>query len=316
MAGRVWVACLLLACACKDPPPSPPARSDAGVPTASASASASASPERGLFGAPPDRPIEPVYPSTDGPPDPLAEKLCLALHRLPAERRAKCCNDTMGFEASELCTKTLTSAIRGKALSLDANTVEACTAALAKIYDGCDWVGPNTPDVPAICAPVTRGTLEAQKPCRSSLECTGDLRCHGVSPTTPGMCGPAKDNGASCNTAVDPLASHLGHDLDQSHAECAGACVRRRCVAPPPLGASCDNSPQCGKGKHCAAGRCAAGSRAASGKPCIPGACEPGTRCIDGSCAPPKAPGSSCKYDFECVGGCVKGKCAMDCARR
>lgn len=270
--------------------------------------------------------VKPVY-AADGAVDPLADRLCKALHRYPEERRAACCRGPVNIELSEPCARTLSAALRSGAVAIGASPesgpsrVEACEAALRDRYAGCEWVGPLPEALPETCRHLTRGTLLVGAPCRSSLECAGSLRCVGAGPTATGSCAPARPLGAGCSLAVDALGAALRlDDVDGEHPECAGYCDSHRCVPLRALAGACTSSVQCGRDRHCAAGRCVEGARARVGGACSGGDCEPGARCVSGACVIPAPSGTSCGSDFECRGACLSGdggrRCGMDCTRR
>ena len=95
--------------------------------------------------APRDLAIPPVYPLTEGAPDPLTQKLCDALYTVPATRRADCCQSKPSPTIAADCLRALGAAVRANAVSLQPSEIEACAAAIQKSYEGCDWVGPLTP---------------------------------------------------------------------------------------------------------------------------------------------------------------------------
>lgn len=291
------------------------------APTASASASppsASASTPAAAGG---DDEIRPVYPKTNEPPDPLASKLCEALHVLPAKRRAECCAQPAGFSLEGECARTLSVALRDKAVTVDPAAVDACAAAMARAHEGCAWVGPAGAPLPAECDGLVRGTLEEGKRCRSSLECVDGLQCQGVGPTDAGQCAKPKAHGNVCALAVDTLASFTRQDsFATRHPECAGHCAYRRCEEFVAVGGDCKTGAQCGPGKLCSGGKCAEGTLPGEGAACASGACAKGLRCAGGKCAGLKKEGEACESDVECRGGCVrgdggkKGTCGMKCA--
>jgi hypothetical protein len=261
--------------------------------------------------------VRPVYPVEGVQPDPRAEKLCAALQGLPEDRRAACCASSPGVTLAGECARMLSAALAARAVTLDAAAVDACAAARAGSLAGCDWVGPFPPPPPAACLGLVRGTLPRGAGCRSSLECQGELRCLGVGPTAAGRCGPARAAGEACGAAVDALGAMLQvPDLDETHPECEGSCAQARCAPAAALGAACTHPAACGRGRHCAAGRCVDGARARAGEACTAGGCETGTRCWKGTCVAPRAEGEACESDFECKGACAEGKCRHDCARR
>jgi hypothetical protein len=252
--------------------------------------------------------VRPVYPVDAGPPDPLVVRLCTALHDLPEQRRAACCAQGVGVVVTGECERMLTAAVGSRAASLDAAEVDRCVAAMTKAYEGCDWVGPFPPETPEQCQGLVHGSLNAGATCRSSLECASGLRCQGVGPTRAGVCGPAREDGQACGTAVDSLAVYTKEQaqLESAHPECTGHCDRLRCAPLVALGGACRTSGQCKDG-GCAAGKCAPHVLGKPGGACPTGECTDGARCVSGQCALRRPEGSACKTDLECRGGCIKG---------
>ncbi|MDI3286577.1 hypothetical protein [Polyangium sp. 15x6] len=297
---------------------------DAGREAApSASASASAAPSASAPTANKssgDDEVRPVYPKTNDPPDPLAEKLCEALHGVPTKRKATCCGHAPGFSLAAECTRTLSYALREKAVSVDAAAADACIAAMEKAHDGCDWVGPTGAPLPAACDGLVRGTVAADKPCRSSLECSDGLRCLGVGPTDMGTCRKPLPTGYPCGVSVDTLAALTRQDtFEARHPECSGYCGQRRCRDLVVEGGACKLDVECGAGKICDEGKCRAGALPREGQRCKR-VCAPGFSCEVGTCIGPKEPGAPCDYDIECRGGCLHrgaskaGTCGMKCS--
>src|SRR4051794_34870877 len=91
--GSIIGSAIAAVAACKTSPP----QSDA---SASSSASAVASALTAGDGAAPeekdDDEVRPVYP-VDVKPEPIAAKLCDALHAVPEKVRSACCTETPGF---------------------------------------------------------------------------------------------------------------------------------------------------------------------------------------------------------------------------
>jgi hypothetical protein len=280
----------------------------------------------GTQDAPPPRPdaalyeeagdVRPVYPVDDQPPDLLAERFCRAVYLLPAERRAACCGGEAAPTLASECARTLSYALRSKAVTVDEKAVAACEAGQARAHEGCDWVGPLGASLPPACAGLLHGTLAAGTRCRSSLECQDGLRCRGVGPTDPGTCGPPLVEGARCNVAVDTLVTYARQEVwtEAAHRECQGYCSRRACRAAVPEGGACTVSGECGAGHRCLGKHCVAGGLAQAGEECSADECAPGLRCSQNRCLAPKPAGQPCKTPFECAGGCVNGKCATQCS--
>jgi hypothetical protein len=264
--------------------------------------------------------VRPVYPAQGVASVPLAERLCTALHGLPTQRRAECCGSTPLQIVQGECVRMLSAALASKAVKLEPPAVEACAQAMERAHAGCEWVGPETPPVPAACLGIIGGTLASGAKCRSSLECAEGLRCHGLGPTDVGVCGASAGAGQGCGFSVDPLAVYTRQDtLEEQHPECQGHCFKRRCSDDVAPGGACVIPEQCGPGRHCAGNQCAEGAVAQLGEPCVSGGCAPGARCIQGTCATPKPSGAACERDGECLGGCVrpdggqKGTCGPRC---
>jgi len=263
-----------------------------------------------------------VYPLDAGAPDPIVHELCSALHDLPEQRRAACCDQGSGVVVTSECERMLTFAVGSRAASLDALEVDRCVAAMQKAHEGCDWVGPFPPETPAECQGLVHGSLDAGAPCRSSLECAKGLRCHGVGPTLGGVCGKAHEDGQACGAAVDTLAVFVKEkaQVESVHPECAGYCDRLRCAPLLPLGEACRSGAQCADGA-CKAAKCAPRASAKPGEPCPSGECTGDARCIAGQCVERRDAGSACKTDFECRGACIRldggpGTCGKRCDAR
>lgn len=270
--------------------------------------------------------VHSVYPDLEGAPEPLALRLCAALHEAPEARRAECCHEPKGVVMASECTRMLTAALRSKAVTVLEADIEACTAALARTYAGCDWVGPFPPDLPAACHGLVKGTLPLGQRCRSALECAGKARCKGVGPTTLGTCAAAGEAGDSCGGTVDPLGTFVrATDLEKEHPACSGYCARFKCAVPAAKDAACTQSRDCETGLQCIGKKCIAKDPGKEGEACPGSVCEAGLSCIQGKCVARRAEGQRCTTDFECLGGCVKaadagattaGKCAMKCGVR
>ena len=267
--------------------------------------------------------IEPVYPKLAGPPDPRAEKLCAALHDVPAKRRDDCCHTSPGFSLASECIRTLSHALRDKSVDLDTSAVDTCVSAISTAHEGCEWVGPTNVAVPAACEGIIKGAIAEGKSCRSSLECVEGLRCLGVGPTDVGVCRKPLPAGYPCTLAVDTLAALTRQDrLDAHHPECTGYCSQRRCQDTVALNGACKTSEACGVGRVCLGGSCVEGVLPSEGKPCAQGVCANGLRCEAGTCQPRKISGAGCSNDTECQGGCIRGDggkqgtCGMKCTWR
>ncbi|XXY53826.1 hypothetical protein WME91_22075 [Sorangium sp. So ce269] len=295
--------------------------------TEDAGASAASSPAPPVDGAAGDE-VAPVYPRADGAPEPLAARLCEALHALPARRKAACCGGGVGFHAAAECARALSFAVRARAVTLSSDEVTRCVEAMDRSLEGCDWVSPLAAPVPPACEGIVRGALGEGARCRSSLECVDGLRCEGAGPTHAGSCRPPRAAGP-CGLSVDVLAvvTRQPRYVD-AHPECRGHCAGRACADDVPLGGRCEAHAACGRGRRCVDARCSEAPLPPFGAACLGGLCAPGARCVDGRCAAPKAEGEACARDAECRAACVRpdgraavaggagGVCAKRCAAR
>lgn len=279
--------------------------------------------------------VESVYPvEPNAPAVPLAQKLCAALTEMPEKKRAACCGATPGVVVTPECTRTLSAAVRYKAVELTDEAVDKCVAAFERTLEGCDWVGPFPPGPPRECQGILRGLVPEGAKCRSSLECAGSMRCRGVGPTTAGKCGPALAVGEICGGTVDTLAAFVRqNDLDEQHPECVtGHCIKHRCSMPVLADGACHVTLDCAEGLQClpAPGPVKKGAHlerkctarpipTRDGEACPGGICGGDLQCIMNKCTSRKAGGEECTNDFECRGGCVKtgtsakGKCGPRC---
>jgi hypothetical protein len=316
--------CTLLLIGC--PKSNPTTTADAAADATSAGDGGTASTSGGDGGG---DDVDSVYPSDPNlPPVPLALKLCTALSEMPEKKRATCCSATPGVIVTSECVRMLSAAMRDKAVEVTEASVDQCISAFDKTLDGCDWVGPFAPGPPKECQSIFKGTLGEGRKCRSSLECTGTLRCKGVGPTTKGKCGPPKENGELCGGTTDSLASFVRANLtlDQTHPECStGKCIKHRCGPAVLEDAECQVTADCTEGLQCIGApgakskRCVKKALPNEGEACPGGVCSGDLQCISNKCASRKPAGAECKDDFECKGGCLKGdagtkgKCGMRC---
>lgn len=253
-------------------------------------------------------------------PDPQAQRLCAALHALPEERKAQCCTVAPSSTLADECTRTLSAALRDRALRLDATAIERCAADSSRAFAGCDWVTPLVPPSPGSCHLAVQGLAPAGASCRSSLECQDGLSCRGGS-SASGVCAKPAPPGAACGGSVDPLATFLREtDLAPRHPECNGYCLAGRCSAFSALDAACFSSRQCAPGQHCAGGTCKEGTVAALGEACTGTSCGADASCQKGKCVALKSADASCSSPFECKGACLipagasAGTCGMKCS--
>lgn len=268
-----------------------------------------------------DDDIKPLYPVDGSPPEPLALRFCQAVIDIEARRRGECCGapgETGRFTGE--CARTLSAAIRLNAASLDAGDVDKCEAAVGKDLEGCGWVGPSTPDLPAACEGVIHGLLTDEAVCRSSLECAEGLTCHGLTATRTGKCFPPKPAGVVCGGGIDTLAAFTRQNrTSETHRECAGYCSRPVCSDPVALGGACKSSEECGPKRTCLNDKCSADPLPAVGQSCARGLCARGARCVKDKCVAPRGEGEECSTDLECRGVCDRpegaaaGKCGKRC---
>jgi hypothetical protein len=263
-----------------------------------------------------DLKLSPPGPVVAGIPDPLAKRLCDALHALPEARKAACCNAgtaTRGLAAE--CARVLSDALRAGRVALDPAAVARCERASAEAYAGCDWVTPLAPAAPAACRRLVAGVFAAGAPCDSALECQAGLACRA------GVCASPGAAGAACGgAAADLLTLYTRQTAAAEHPDCDGYCsLDGRCARWVAVDGPCWSSQQCASGNHCAAGRCAAGAVASLGEPCTGSACGEGAICAAGRCVARKQAGETCSSPFECLATCNvaagagAGTCGMRC---
>jgi hypothetical protein len=321
--GLLAVAAIVAACSKKD---DVKPEGDASATIANNVGGDGSSADGGAANAANESDVEPVYPiEPNAPALPLAQKLCETLNELPEKKRAACCSATPGIVVTSECTRMLSAALRHHAVEIAESDVTACASAFEQTLSGCDWVGPFAPGPPAACLGIIKGKLAAGQKCRSSLECSGDQRCLGVGPTTPGKCGPQKATGDLCGGTTDTLAGYTRQnthgDIDKRHPECKSTerCIKHKCGAPGTDGAACQTTSDCSDGLQClpALGgapkvgvpqkKCVARPLPKEGEACPGGVCDGELQCIKDKCAARKPTGETCSADFECKGGCLKG---------
>ncbi len=259
--------------------------------------------------------VKPVYGTEPVAPDPRAERYCHAVHTLPAERRAACCEDRPRAPFERECVRTLSAALHAHAVSLDEGDLSQCEKAQRAALEGCGWVGIAPPKPAAACSGILRGAVGDGATCRSSLECKAGLTCYGLSATAPGHCVAPRQKDAICNTGTESLAmfSLQGRAVEREHPTCAGVCDKMRCKDELAIGASCRTSAECGRDKSCVEGHCAASPLPEEGARCASGECAAGLTCVDDHCAKLEAEGASCQSDRACFGACVGGTCQRKC---
>jgi hypothetical protein len=258
----------------------------------------------------------PVY-GEQVPEIPQVRALCEALHVLPEERRGACCrssSDPRARELADACTQSFSAALSAGGVILRDDVTDACITALHVATTGCDWVGPQRPPLPEVCAGVVLGTLGAGARCRSHLECAAGLRCAGV-------CAPPAADGDACDPVVDVLAAYLPVDLDGAHPPCRGRCVDGRCRAGVAAGGACTRQLECAAGLHCDGATCVDGALAAAGAACADAGCAAGSACLDHVCVARRPAGAACTRDLECAGACLRdgdgpGACGPGCGAK
>lgn len=262
--------------------------------------------------------IRPVYPALVGEPEPLAQKLCEALHSRTRAKKDECCERTSSLDVTSECVRMLTFAIRSKAVVLDSAEVDRCLSAIDTRLSNCDFLAPGQPPTAPQCAGIVRGQLQEGARCRSALECKEGLNCRGVGPTQQGICSKPRGAKMACGTASDPLLNYTFQD-EKKHPECEGVCGRNQCMTPVKEGESCVSSMLCPTGTQCVKGKCSHESYPGPGQPCESGLCAPHAKCVKGKCAIPKKNGEPCETLFECEAickiapGAKRGVCAPGC---
>jgi hypothetical protein len=285
----------------------PGCRQGESAPSTGAASSASAATLASASSSAGEDEIKPVYPQLKGEPDPAVRRLCTALHVLPGQRKAACCEGSSTSNVGGQCESVVTVALRSGAITLDHAALDRCVEAMEKAHQGCDWVTPLSSTVVPECEGVLRGQFPEDSKCRSSLECAEGLHCHGAGPTNIGYCGKPREGG-SCNTGVDVLATYARQDnIDKGHPECAGQCYQHRCIPALAVGDACQSNIPCGVGAHCSGGHCVAKPLAVEGEACAEQLdCAVGLHCAGGSCRGKGGEGEKCERDLDCRATCLK----------
>jgi hypothetical protein len=317
----VPIAVLVFSCTHRDSnapsEPRPSASASATVTTPAPSAPTRAGNER----------VQPVYALDGGPEDLRAERLCETLQRVPEHRKDECCAARSAFTsalANTQCVRTLSGALRSGAVSLADADIDRCAEAMTRATAGCDWITPETATgampLPTECNGVLQGNLPEEASCRSSLECSGSLRCQGLSAVDVGTCGRPKPTKSACNLASDTLAIFTRQEpLEETHPECSGYCDRRQCADAVPTGGACKLDVECGQWR-CERGACVTAQLPGVGEACS-ATCVAGARCVKGTCTLPAAEGAACEVDSQCRGVCVHdaagaGSCTRSCPKK
>lgn len=257
-------------------------------------------------GASAAKPARKGTPPSGSAPNASVRLLCDALHTLPDTRRAACCAGAAnGGGLADACVRSLGDALARGVITLDAREVKRCAADAARELDGCDWVTPQAPRLPASCRSLVHGRVAAGASCRSSLECVDGLACWGATAKADGICAPPGATGATCGRGEDALATFLRASGDVRHPECAGFCGYGRCAARVATGGACAAGAQCAAGDRCVAGRCVEGAPPGLAEDCTASACADGLACVAGRCAAPRKAGESCSRPSDCAATCL-----------
>ncbi|HYQ04056.1 MAG TPA: dickkopf-related protein [Polyangiaceae bacterium] len=191
----------------------------------------------------------------------LLERLCSALHRLPAERKSACSGRPSEAPLFDECERTTRAALKSGAIMLDPLALVGCERAMQDALRGCLWVNPGNPQGPEICGRAIVARRDAGDACRSSLECRAPLHCAAAGLNGAGVCQPPAPLGAGCGVASDALAAYtVSRGLELEHPPCRDFCAltSHKCEPVPALGSSCRASVNCGPGQRCSAGQCVA----------------------------------------------------------
>ena len=194
-------------------------------------------------------------------PTALLERLCSALHRLPAERKSACSGRPSEAPLFDECQRTTRAALKSGAITLDPLALAGCEQAMQDTLRGCFWVTPGNPQGPEICRRAIVARRDAGDACRSSLECRAPLHCAATGLNGAGVCQPPAPLGAGCGVASDALAAYtVSRGLELEHPPCKDFCAltSHKCEPVPALGSSCRASVNCGPGQRCSAGQCVA----------------------------------------------------------
>jgi hypothetical protein len=316
-ALRAGLVALTLAsgssCTSKPTPGAGPSTS----PSASSTAPAGSAAQAPFAGDDQGGEVKPVYPETNEPPDPQAERYCRLIYEAPETKRKECCPSVpfTAFRPTDQCVRTLSFALRSKAVALGEAALGACEAAILDEAKRCDWGG----TMPAACEGIVRGQLDENAKCRSSLECKEGLHCGGLGAVTPGTCVPRGVTGTPCGGSTDTLAAFVRQDAERAHPQCGGQCERRRCADTVALGGKCGSSLQCGQGRFCLQQKCTDTPLPVAGKPCAQKMCAEGLACVNDMCSALRRLEEGCESDAECRSAhCERpdggaGKCAMSC---
>ncbi len=264
-----------------------------------------------------DDDVKPVYPQTNDPPDPVAERYCNLIYEEAEKKRKECCPNIpfMSFRPTGECVRTLSFALHSKAMVIEKADLDGCETAIAAAAKQCDWGG----EMPAACKGILRGQIPEKETCRSSLECKDGLYCAGLGVSAVGKCSPPRPDGYRCGGGADSLGAFVQQDVEAKHQQCQGVCDRRKCASALKTGEKCLSSVQCGETRICKGGKCADGALPKAGEKCFGAICEAGNRCLKGTCVVERRVGEECADDGECrstffeKSGGAKGVCKMSC---
>lgn len=260
---------------------------------------------------------EPLYPRTDDPPDPVAERYCDIVHEVAARNHDACCPAAPreGVRPTSECARTLSYALLEGAVTIEAADLDLCELATLEEAKRCDWDG----SLPRACEGIVRGQVAYLSPCRSSLECQEGFYCKGLTRAAPGACRSSQREGMPCGGGADTLAVLVRQDTELRNAKCAGHCSRRACRKPIPPGGACAASRECGFDDHCVNGICSHAPLPEAGESCARQPCGPGLVCVKGVCEALRGINEPCKSDEECRSRrCARkarkpGRCAVRC---
>ena len=199
------------------------------------------------------------------------------------------------------CVGLMSSALAEGRISIDQNTLAACSKAVAALLaSATTFDAVMAIEQPPECVGVVVGKQVAGQPCRQPFECVNGASCVGYSDAAQGTCA-VPTLGQACGTGSGTSTTfHFGH-----HPECAKGsyCGSDKCEAVLPAGAKCFSDDACADGLFCVAGTCAASKGAAGGACYGTAQCQTGLYCAAKICATRKKTGEACAAG-ECEGRC------------
>ncbi len=221
------------------------------------------------------------------------------------------------------CRQVIERATKSKRASFDAVEASRCLAVRASSKD-------SRPDHRGDCSGAVKGLVDLGQPCANSVECQPTLSC------LEGQCVAPASLGGECEPFnFDPNSVYLG-----GHAECVSGAhcsmtnlSQNVCVADVSAGAPCaidQRGPglrwidQCGPGLRCFRRACIDDRASPVGGPCAAQIeCQEGLFCqgkpselptlAPETCASKFKAGAVCDESWQCLGDCVKGRCASVC---